>query len=99
MPLINCKVELELIWGEKCILSSAETAAILKITDTKLYFLVVALLKEDNMKLAKQLGDGFKRSVYWNKYKMIHNEREDHLNNGVSNIRKMLYSNSQGVKI
>ena len=54
MPLINCKVELKLIWREKCILSSAETAVILKITDKKLYFLVVAPLKEDNMKLAKQ---------------------------------------------
>ena len=27
------------------------------------------LLAEDNVKLLKQLNDGFKRRVYWNKYK------------------------------
>ena len=29
-PLINCKVELELTWGEKCILASVETATTFK---------------------------------------------------------------------
>lgn len=33
------------------------------------------LLAEDNVKLLKQLNDGLKRRVYWNKYKMIHNKK------------------------
>ena len=51
MPLINCKVELSLEWYENCILSSAATAAIFTITDTKLYVPVVTLKTEDNVKL------------------------------------------------
>ena len=50
MPLFNCKVELLLKWYEKCILSSAGTAAIYAITDTKLYVPVVTLMTEDNVK-------------------------------------------------
>ena len=71
MPLINCKVELSLKWYENCILSSAGTAATFTITDTKLYVPVVTLKTEDNAKLSKLLNEGFKRSVYWNKYKII----------------------------
>ena len=71
MPLINCKVELSLKWYENCILSSAGTAATFTITDTKLYVPVVTLKTEDNAKLSKLLSEGFKRSVYWNKYKII----------------------------
>ena len=71
MPLINCKVELSLKWYENCILSSAGTAATFAITDTKLYVPVVTLKTEDNAKLSKLLNEGFKRSVYWNKYKII----------------------------
>ena len=68
MPLINCKVELSLKWYKNCILSSAETAATFAITDTKLYVSVVTLKIEDNAKSSKLLGEGFKRSVYLNKY-------------------------------
>ena len=75
MPLINCKVELSLIWYEHCILSSAGTAATFPITDTKLYVPIVTLKTEGNAKLSKLLEDlkdeGFKRSIYWNKYKII----------------------------
>ena len=71
MPLINCKVELSLKWNENCILSSAGTAATFTITDTKLYIPVVTLKTEDNAKLSELLSKGFKRSVYWNKYKVI----------------------------
>ena len=42
-------------------------------------------MTEDNIKLAKQLGDGFRHFVYWNKYKMIPNEKEE-LKDGVRNI-------------
>ena len=64
MPLINCKVELSLKWHENCILSSAGTAVTFAITDTKLYVPIVSLSAEDNVKLSKLLGEGFKRSIY-----------------------------------
>ena len=70
MPLINCKIELSLKWIENCILSSSGTAATFKITDTKLYVPIVTLKAEDNTKLSKLLSKGFKRPVYWNKYKV-----------------------------
>ena len=105
MSLINCKVELSLIWGEKCILSGIEdaagttgTAANFKITDTKLYVPVAALLIEDNIKLTKQLNDRFKRSVNWNKYKMVPNNAKEPPKNGTSYIREFLDASYQGVK-
>ena len=71
MPLINCKVELSLNWIERCLLTVVNTAAF-KITDAKLYP-IVTLSAEDNAKLSKTLSEGFKKSVYWNKYKVIDN--------------------------
>ena len=94
MPLINCKVELSLKWYENCILSSAGTAATFAITDTKLYVPVVTLKTEDNTKLSKLLSEGFKRSVYWNKYKVIPNK----IYNENDYIRELLDANYQGVK-
>ena len=73
MPLINCKVELSLKWYERCLLTVANTATF-KITDAKLYVPIVTLSAEDNAKLSKLLGEGFKRSIYWNKYKVIANK-------------------------
>ena len=37
-----------------------------KITDAKLYVPIVTLPAEDNVKLSKLLGKGFKRSICWN---------------------------------
>ena len=75
MPLINCKVELSLKWIENCVLTTAANAneATFKITDAKRYVPIVTLSAEDNAKLSKLLGEGFKRSIYWNKYKVIDN--------------------------
>ena len=83
MPLINCKVELALNWIENCVLTTAGTgdntnatgvdSATFKITDSKLYVPIFTLLAEDNAKLSKLLNEGFKRSIYWNKYKVIDN--------------------------
>ena len=50
MPLINYKIELSLNWIERCLLNTANTA-IFKITDAKLYALIVTLSAEDNVKL------------------------------------------------
>ena len=94
IPLINCKVELSLKWHEICILSSAETAVTFETTDTKLYVPIVTLSAEDNVKLSKLLGKGFKRSIYWNKYKVILNKRY----NANQYIRELLESSYQGVQ-
>ena len=90
MLLINCKVELELAWGGKSILANAGTAATFKIIDTKLYVAAVTLLTEDYVKLVKQLSDGFKRSVYWNKHKLVPTEKEEPPNHGTINIENCL---------
>ena len=79
LPLINCKIEFSVGWYEECLLSNAGTAAIFKITDAKLYVPLVTLKTEDNTKLSKLLSEGFKRPIYWNKYKIIfrnYNENE-----------------------
>ena len=34
---------------------------------------IVTLSAEDNAKSSKLLGEGFKRPIYWNKYKVIDN--------------------------
>ena len=46
-------------------------SATFKITDAKLYVPIVTLSAEDNAKLWKLLDQGFKRSIYYNKYKVI----------------------------
>ena len=70
MPLINCKVYLELNWIEDCILSSAGDSAKFAITDAKLHVPIVTLSTKDSANLAKQLNERFKRSVYWNSYEI-----------------------------
>ena len=52
MPLINCKIHLELDWTRDC------------ITNTKLYVPTVTLSSKDNVKLTKLLEQGFKICVY-----------------------------------
>ena len=101
MSLINCKVELSLKWIENCVLTTAANAnkAIFKITDAKLYVPIVTLSAEDNAKLSKLLSEGFKRTVYWNEYKVIDNKIvETAANNEEKYIRELLDSSYQGVK-
>ena len=64
MPLINCKVHLELNWIEDCILSSAVNSAKFEIADAKLHVPIVTLPTKDSVNLTKQLSEGFKRYVY-----------------------------------
>ena len=71
MPLINCKIKFSLGWYEKRILSNDANAGTFTITDAKLYVPIVTLRTEDNTKLSKLLNKGFKRSIHWNKYKVI----------------------------
>ena len=70
-PLIYCKIEFSWKLYGNCILSRAVTAATFAITDTKLYVPVVTLKVEDNAKLSKLLSEGFKRTVYCNKYQAV----------------------------
>ena len=78
MPLINCKILLELNWNNNCVMHGGDTyvggdnninrETTFQITSTKLYVPVVTLSTEDNKNLIKQLNEGFKRSVHWNEY-------------------------------
>ena len=43
MPLINCKIHLELSWIKDCIMSSIAGATTFQITSTKLYVLIITL--------------------------------------------------------
>ena len=95
MPLINCKVELSLKWIENCVLTTSANAnkATFKIADAKLYVPIVTLSAEENSRLSKLLGEGFKR------YKVVDDrvvEIAD--NNEEKYIREFLDSNYQGVK-
>ena len=67
MPFNNCKVELSLTWDPNCGLPNLVGASTCAITDANIYAPTATLLAEDNAKLSKQLSEGFKRSVYWNK--------------------------------
>ena len=67
MPLINCKIKLNLTWKQECVLSTDAGAAVFIISDTKLYVPVVT--KEDNKDFIEQQNKGFQRSIYWNEYK------------------------------
>ena len=74
-------------------------SATFKITDAKLYVPVVTLSTEDNAKLTEQLSEGFKRPVYWNKYKVIDNKVVEITDaNAEKHIRELLDSSYQGVK-
>ena len=70
MPLINCKIKLNLTWKKECVLSSQRGDAVFIINDTKLYVPVVTLSKEDNKDFIEQQNKGFQRSIYWNEYKI-----------------------------
>ena len=77
MPLINCKIKLNLTWKKECVLLTDNGVAapnldnnpVFIINDTKLYVPVVTLSKEDNKDFIEQQNKGFQRSIYWNEYK------------------------------
>ena len=61
MPLINCKIHLELDWNKNCVMYGANTyngggntynrETAFKITSTKLYVPIVTLSTKDNVNL------------------------------------------------
>ena len=70
MPLINCKIHLQLNWNNNCVMYGADTYAgrdnvnnresTFKITSTKLYVPIVTLSAKGNVNLTKQLNEAFK---------------------------------------
>ena len=69
IPLINCKIHLELNWTKSFVMSSVDGAKTFQITNTKFYAAIVTLSTKENVHLRKQLNERFKRSVYWNECK------------------------------
>ena len=69
MPLINCKIKLNLTWKKECVLSTDAGNAVFIINDTKMYVPVVTLSKEGNKDFIEQQNKGFQISIYWNEYK------------------------------
>ena len=69
MPLINCKIKLNLTWKKECVLSTDAGEAVFFINDTKMYVPIVTLSKEDNKDFIEQQNKGFQRSIYWSEYK------------------------------
>ena len=78
-------------WYEECIFPSAGTAATFTIFDAKLYVPIVTLRTENNRKLSKLLSKGFKRPIYWSKYKVIFRNYNDQY------IRERTDASFQGV--
>ena len=66
MPLIDCEVNLTMIWSASCVIVSTNVAnqnTSFTITQTKLYVPVVTLSTEDNAKLVTQLKSNFKNKI------------------------------------
>ena len=61
MPLINCKIKLNLTWKKECVLSNQAGNAVFIINDTKMYVPVVTLSKGDK-DFIEQQNKGFQRS-------------------------------------
>ena len=78
-------------WYEESILSNAGNAATFTITDATLYVPIITLRTEDNAKLSKLLSKGFKRPIYWNKYKVTFRNYKNEY------IRERIDASFQGV--
>ena len=99
MPLINCKIKLNLTWKKECALSTDAGEAVFIINDTKLYMPVVTLSKEDNKDFIEQQNKGFQRSIYWNEYK-TKEQTVDSDNNNANIVRYVSLDPSfQGVRL
>ena len=70
MSLINCKINIFLIWSDRCSIIDnpiANQEPTFVITDTKRYVSVVTLSTQDNEKHLEQLKTDFKRTINCNK--------------------------------
>ena len=64
MPLINCKIKLNLTWKKECVFSTDAGDAVCIINDTKMHVPVVTVSKEDNKYFIEQQNKDFQRSIY-----------------------------------
>ena len=69
-----------------------------KWIDAKLNVPVVTLSTEDKARLSKLLSGGFKRSVYWNKYKLFDNKIEISRANEERPIKELIDWSYEGNK-
>ena len=60
MPLIICKIHLELSWTKDCIMSNIVGNTTFQITSTKLYVPIVTLSTKDNVNLTNQFDEGLR---------------------------------------
>ena len=79
-------------------MSTARNPATIKIRCTNLFVRIVLLPPKDNVKVKKELSDGFKTSFYGNKYKFSFNVDKDYTTNNMNNIRWKFDSSFQRVK-
>ena len=66
MPLVNCKISLQLKWSRNCVIEAGTANnqyPTFQISDTTLYVSVVTLSTQENIKLLKQLESGFKKTI------------------------------------
>ena len=68
MPLINCKIKLNLTWKKECVLSSDAGDAVFIINDTKMYVRLLLCQKKIIRILLNNKNKEFQRSIYWNEY-------------------------------
>ena len=54
MPLINCEVNLILIWSRDCVITNSTDERKFQIAETNLYVPVITLSTQDNVKLFQQ---------------------------------------------
>ena len=80
LPLINCKIKLNVTWKKEFVLSTDAGDAVFIINDTKMYVPVVTLSKEDNKDFIEQQNEGFQRSIYWNEYKTKGQDKDANAN-------------------
>ena len=76
MPLINCKIHLELNSTKNYVMSDIAG-------NTKLYIPIVTLSNKDKVKLRKQQDKGFKTPVYWSEYKTKIESKDADNNNAI----------------
>ena len=80
MSLLNCKIDLILIWCLDCVIFSATVATKFALTDTNFSVLVFTLSTQDNATLLQQLKSILKEQLSGiNKYQSkLTTERQNH---------------------
>ena len=68
MPLINCEIDIILIWPTDCINFATNGATEFTITDANLYIPVVILSAEYSKTSLQQSKSGFECTINFNKY-------------------------------